>query len=126
VCFTITLEAVEKVCTPLDTRPCAHEHSLTDYYSTTLAGTCEREHVCLNLPPPPPPPPPQLFGIGENRAEDLVGHADQIIVLGCVGLAINLGGMCIFGGMCMCICMCVCARARVCVRVFVCVCVPKP
>ena len=50
VCFTITLEAVEKLC-----------------------------------------------GIGENRDADLIANADKIIVLGCVGLAINLGGMCIFG-----------------------------
>ena len=53
VCFTITLQAVEKLC-----------------------------------------------GIGEDRAADLEHHADKIIVLGCVGLAINLGGMCIFGGVC--------------------------
>jgi hypothetical protein len=40
----------------------------------------------------------KLAGIGEDRSEDLLGNADKIIILGCVGLAINLGGMVIFGG----------------------------
>jgi cation diffusion facilitator family transporter len=51
VCFTITLEAIEK-----------------------------------------------LAGIGKDNDRDLIDNADKIIVLGCIGLAINLGGMCIFGG----------------------------
>jgi len=40
----------------------------------------------------------KLTGIRSADGADLVANADKIIVLGCVGLAINLGGMCIFGG----------------------------
>ena len=40
----------------------------------------------------------KLAGIGEDRSGDLLENADKIIILGCVGLAINLGGMVIFGG----------------------------
>jgi len=40
----------------------------------------------------------KLLGIGEDRDEDLIGNADKLIILGCAGLAINLGGMIIFGG----------------------------
>ena len=42
----------------------------------------------------------KLLGLGEDRQEDLIANADKLIVLGCVGLSINLGGMCIFGGVC--------------------------
>jgi uncharacterized membrane protein len=56
VCFTVTLQAVEKLC-----------------------------------------------GVGENRDADLLQNADKIIVLGCVGIGINLGGMCIFGGISPCL-----------------------
>jgi len=42
----------------------------------------------------------KLLGLGADRQEDLIANADKLIVLGCVGLAINLGGMCIFGGVC--------------------------
>ena len=40
----------------------------------------------------------KLTGLRPVDGGDLVAHADKIIVLGCVGLAINLGGLCIFGG----------------------------
>jgi zinc transporter 1 len=40
----------------------------------------------------------KLTGIRSADGANLVANADEIIVLGCVGLAINLGGMCIFGG----------------------------
>jgi len=40
----------------------------------------------------------KLFGLGRENSEDLENNADQIIVVGCVGLLINLLGMCVFGG----------------------------
>ena len=40
----------------------------------------------------------KLTGLRRSDGAELVANADKIIVLGCVGLAINLGGMCIFGG----------------------------
>jgi solute carrier family 30 (zinc transporter), member 1 len=40
----------------------------------------------------------KLTGIRGTDGANLVANANEIIVLGCVGLAINLGGMCIFGG----------------------------
>jgi len=40
----------------------------------------------------------KLAGLKSTDSAELLAHADKIMTLGCVGLAINLGGMCIFGG----------------------------